>query len=226
MAARKHRVSGCPATLVDPRAQHLVVGEVSGVIVPFAPCPKQRTWAPASRTTSSDARPTSSVTRKPVWTAKSNRAWSRRPRNVARSGAARRASTSSSVRNETTRRSKRLGGMASTRSMSAACSGCRRAAKRNREWMAASLALRVRRLLPRSAFQVVQERPRSAGRRDPRDAALAGRLLRLAFDEVEQEPEGVPIGGDGVRAGVALGHQPLGEERLEGGGERAHGRAS
>ena len=46
-------------------------------------------------------------------------------------------------RNETIARSKRFGGTASTRSMRAACSGWRRAAKRNSEWMAASRALRV-----------------------------------------------------------------------------------
>jgi hypothetical protein len=34
--------------------------------------------------------------------------------------------------------------------MSAACSGWRRAAKLNREWIAASLALRLRIVLPRS----------------------------------------------------------------------------
>ena len=42
--------------------------------------------------------------------------------------------------------------------MSAACSGWRSAAKPNREWIAASRALRVRMLLPRSLLEVVEER--------------------------------------------------------------------
>ena len=49
-------------------------------------------------------------------------------------------------------------------------------------------------------------------------ASVAGAFLVFSFEEAEQEPEGVPIGGDGVGARLALGHQPLGEERLEGGG--------
>jgi hypothetical protein len=56
--------------------------------------------------------------------------------------------------------------------------------------------------------------------------SLAGALLGLLFDEPEQEAEGVAIGGHGVGARLTLGHQPLGEERLEGGGQRAHGRTS
>lgn len=47
-------------------------------------------------------------------------------------------------------RSKRLGAMASTRAMRAACSGWRRAANRNSEWIAARRAFRVRTLFPRS----------------------------------------------------------------------------
>ncbi len=38
-----------------------------------------------------------------------------------------------------------------------ACSGCASAANRNREWIAASRALRVRMLLPR-VFEMIQER--------------------------------------------------------------------
>ena len=40
--------------------------------------------------------------------------------------------------------------------------------------------------------------------------------------EGEQQPERVPVGGDGVGAGSELRREPLGEERLEGGGERRH----
>ena len=47
---------------------------------------------------------------------------------------------------------------------------------------------------------------------------LAGLLVR----EGQQQPERVAVGGDGLRAGVALGDQPLGEERLQRGRERGH----
>lgn len=46
-------------------------------------------------------------------------------------------------------------------------------------------------------------------------AGLVGRVL-------EQQPEGVAVGGDRVRAGVALAHQPVGEERLQARGESGH----
>ena len=39
-----------------------------------------------------------------------------------------------------------------------------------------------------------------------------------------KQPQRVAIGGDGVRAGVALNRQPLGEERLDGGCQRGHDR--
>ena len=42
--------------------------------------------------------------------------------------------------------------------MSAACSGWRSAANRNREWIAARRALRVRALLRAVVFEVVEER--------------------------------------------------------------------
>ena len=49
---------------------------------------------------------------------------------------------------------------------------------------------------------------------------FAGAIVR----EDEQQPQRVAVGGDGVRAGVALGRQPLGEERLDGGCQRGHDR--
>jgi hypothetical protein len=57
------------------------------------------------------------------------------------------------------------------------------------------------------------------------DGEFRGGLARLALGEAEQQPEGVAIGGDGVRAGPTLRDQALGEEALHDRGERAHGRA-
>ena len=40
--------------------------------------------------------------------------------------------------------------------------------------------------------------------------------------EAEQQPQRVAVGGDGVSTGVSLPDQPVGEERLQGRGERTH----
>jgi uncharacterized protein YciI len=39
----------------------------------------------------------------------------------------------------------------------------------------------------------------------------------------EQQPPAVSVGGDGMRAGLTLPGRPVGEERLQGRGERGHG---
>ena len=104
--------------LGQPDAQDGDLPDVSGVIRCFRPFPMQLTCAPAPRWTSAQRRPISSEARSPVWTARPNSAWSRRPVQVDRSGAASNASISGSVRKVTSRRSKRFGGMARTRSIS------------------------------------------------------------------------------------------------------------
>ena len=40
--------------------------------------------------------------------------------------------------------------------------------------------------------------------------------------KTQQQPDRVAVGGDGVRAGLALLEQSVGEERLQGGGDRGH----
>jgi len=50
---------------------------------------------------------------------------------------------------------------------------------------------------------------------------LAGRVRRVG----DQQPQAVAVGGDGVRAGLALTAEPVGEEALQDRGERAHRRA-
>ena len=71
------------------------------------------------------------------------------------------------------------------------------------------------------AFQVVEEC------RDERGVQigqlqLAGRLSGRLLGEAEQEPEGVAVGRDGVRADPTLRDQALGEERFEDGCQRGH----
>ena len=46
----------------------------------------------------------------------------------------------------------------------------------------------------------------------------------LLRGEGQEQLEGVPVGGHGVRAGLALADQPQREVGLEGGGELGHGR--
>ena len=48
-------------------------------------------------------------------------------------------------------------------------------------------------------------------------------LVRPIGSIAEQEPDGVTVGSDGVRARAALPHQPVREERLECGSQPAHG---
>ena len=90
-----------------------------------------------------------SETRRPVWIATSSRAW-RAGRSRGAVGSGQQGVDFVLGQELTLARSVRLGGMARTRAMRAACSGWRRAAKRNMECSAARRALRVRTTLPRS----------------------------------------------------------------------------
>ena len=105
--------------------------------------------------------------------------------------------------------------------MVAACSGWRSAAQANRERMAASRLLRVRGLLPRPLFEVVQERGDQRGV-EVGDVELAGVLAGALGGEGQQQPPGVPVAGDGVAAGAALADEPVGEECLQRRRERGH----
>ena len=54
-------------------------------------------------------------------------------------------------------------------------------------------------------------------------AQLAGRGAGAGLGEGQQQAEGVPVGGHGVAADLALGDQPVGEEGLQDRGEGGHG---
>jgi hypothetical protein len=71
------------------------------------------------------------------------------------------------------------------------------------------------------ALQVLQERGDQGGVQVGQ-VELGRRGGGLARDEVQQQPEGIPVGSHGLGAGLALGGETLGEERLEGGGQQAH----
>ena len=153
-----------------------------------------------------------------------SRAWSRRPSQVVGSGAASRASTSTSVRREMIRRSNRLGGMASTRWMRAACrdDAARVAEEGVHRGQAGVPGAHV---VGPAGFEVPEERGDEAGVQ-VLDLKLGGDLADPRFGEAEQQSEGVAIGGHGVRAGAALGDEPVGEERLERWSRGRHGCAS
>ncbi len=74
-------------------------------------------------------------------------------------------------------------------------------------------------------FEVLQERA-DEGCVKVGHVEFVGLAAGALGGEAQQQPPGVAVGRDGVRAGVALVHQPLGEERFETGGEFAHGRRS
>lgn len=110
--------------------------------------------------------------------------------------------------------------MASTRWIRAAFSGWRSEANAYSEWIAASRALRVRALLPRSC----RRWSRNADQRRVQVCQIqcGGLLGQPLVSEREQQAHRVAVGGYGVRAGMELPSQPFGEERLQGRCERAH----
>src|SRR6266851_1765220 len=54
------------------------------------------------------------------------------------------------------------------------------------------------------------------------DVEVTGLLVIPFVAVAEQESEGIAVGSDGVRTCAALAHESVGEERLEGGGERGN----
>jgi len=71
-------------------------------------------------------------------------------------------------------------------------------------------------------FQVGQE-PADRRRVEVLEVQRRRALAAVLGQVAQQQPEGVAVGGDGVWADLALSDQPVGEERLEGRGEGAHG---
>ena len=73
-------------------------------------------------------------------------------------------------------------------------------------------------------LEVVQERT-DQRRVQVGDLQARRCLARPLFGEGQEQLERVPVGGDGVRAGLALPGQAVGEEALQGRGKGAHGRS-
>ena len=57
---------------------------------------------------------------------------------------------------------------------------------------------------------------------DVGDVKVGCGLADAVLGEDEQQPQGVPVGGDGAGAGLPLGEQPVDKERLDGGREGSH----
>ena len=189
---------------------------VSGVIRSLRPLPWQATWRRRRGGHRAQVRPVSSETRRPVWTASSSRAWSRRPVRVDRSGAASSASISASVRKRDDRLVEALG---RDRQDPFDVGGVLGVAQRGEAEQG------VDRGQPGVAgADAVAALASRGGRGTRRSAARPGRRGRAgraacrccSCGEAQQQPEGVAVGGDRVRAGLALADQPLGEERLQG----------
>lgn len=77
------------------------------------------------------------------------------------------------------------------------------------------------RLVASFAFEVGEERS-DQRRIEIADVQRGGLFAGLGRGEGQQQPVGVAIAGDGVRAGVALADEPVGEERLQHRRERGH----
>src|SRR5262249_56414761 len=73
--------------------------------------------------------------------------------------------------------------------------------------------------VPAGCFQLVEEGADGGGVQVGQ-VQLGGQLAGLLVDVAQQQGEGVAVGGDGVRAGAALGHQPVGEEGIQERGQR------
>ena len=87
--------------------------------------------------------------------------------------------------------------------------------------MADSRALRGAHGVRTVAFEVRQEPP-DERRVEIAELELRGRFGDVGRREAQQQPPGISVRGDGVRAGVALLNQPVRKERLERGGEDVH----
>ena len=146
------------------------------------------------------------MTRSPVWAASMIIAWSRLPVQVLRSGASMRAFVSGSVRKVTSARSWRLVGIASTRSIGlgvlwvAERGVAVKGTDRGQPCVAGAGAVSP------LVLEMVKER---ADQRRVQFVDLeSGWLLAGALGgEGEQQPHRVAVGGDRVRAGVALAHR-------------------
>ena len=166
-------------------------------------------------------RPVSSETRIPVWTASSSRAWSRRPVQRDLSGLASSASVSAAVRKHTRARSARWGRDGENASYQrrvlgvAQRSEAEERAHRGQPGVAAGDAGAP------LVLEVVQEGADHRGVQVT-EGELGGRRAGPVVHVDQQHPPAAPVGRDGVRAGVLLEHEPLGEERFEGRGEEAH----
>ena len=72
-----------------------------------------------------------------------------------------------------------------------------------------------------AVFEVVEERGDQRGV-EVGDVELAGVLAGALRSEGQEQPPGIPVAGDGMRAGTALADEPVGEEGLQRRRERAH----
>jgi len=69
--------------------------------------------------------------------------------------------------------------------------------------------------LPRRFLLQIIEEGADQRRIQVREVQARGRLAAPLLDKVQKQPERVPVGGDGVWAGLPLGHQSLREVALQ-----------
>ena len=92
--------------------------------------------------------------------------------------------------------------------------------------MAARRTFRLTGAVVAFVFEIIEERAEECGV-EIRQRDFRRRLAQLLLGKGQQNAESVPVARQGVRAGLSLPDETIGEERLEEGGERsggAHGR--
>ena len=217
---------GLPVAFGQPDAQDRDgQGQQRGVPFSCGPCPGSARALRRPRTTSAQVRPVSSETRSPVWTASTIRAWSRRPVQVDRSQAASRASISVVGEEGDQVAFEPLGRDGQHPLDRRGVLGMVQRGVAEQRVDRGQAGVAGAHSVAALGFQVSQERPDQRGVQVG-EVQLAGLGVRVrSAGEAQQQPEGVAVAGDGVRAGLALADEPVGEKRLQGGRQLAHRRA-
>ena len=182
------------------------------------PFPRSGRGHPCPRTTSSRRRPMSSDTLSPVWIATNSRARSRRPIQVARSGAASSASISSGC--EVFDQSP-LVALAGDGEDAAALVGVGRLLERDvvEEGMDRRQACVPAPGAVTAFLLEVIEEVADEGCVQILEGQLRRGLPQSLCGEPQEQAKGVAVSGDGVRAGPALPQEAVGEEGLDQTGE-------
>ena len=213
-----------PRSFVQARSTETVLRR-RGVQRSFLPLPRQRTCAPARSSTSWLRSPASSETRSPVCRATSRRAWSRLPVQVPWSGLASAPRTLASRLGEERDHGPvvALGGDGEDPGDDRGVLGMAQGGEAEERSVRGEAGVAGPGAVVPFDFEVLQEGADQRGV-EVGGVQLGGLFAGATGGEAELQPPAVTVGGHRVGTGLALAHQPLGEERLQCGCEGGHGR--